>query len=49
MLRFQESSNKRISNLATVFLQDYCTEAQKKQAIESKTEWQQQAQAQTQA
>ncbi|GFR11208.1 armadillo repeat-containing protein 7 [Trichonephila clavata] len=28
MLRYQDSDNKRLSNLATVFLQDYCTEGQ---------------------
>ncbi|CAL1274413.1 unnamed protein product [Larinioides sclopetarius] len=28
MLRFKESSNRRISNLASVFLQDYCTSDQ---------------------
>ncbi|KAF8781736.1 armadillo repeat-containing protein 7-like [Argiope bruennichi] len=28
MLRFKESNNRRISNLASVFLQDYCTSDQ---------------------
>ncbi|GBN09565.1 Armadillo repeat-containing protein 7 [Araneus ventricosus] len=28
MLRFKESGNRRISNLASVFLQDYCTSDQ---------------------
>ncbi|KFM77242.1 Armadillo repeat-containing protein 7, partial [Stegodyphus mimosarum] len=32
MLRFQESNNRRLSNLATVFLQDYCSGEQIRQA-----------------
>lgn len=32
MLRFSEASNKRLSNLAQVFIQDYCTESQVNEA-----------------
>lgn len=32
MLRFSHSSNTRLSNLATVFLEDYCTPARVKEA-----------------
>ncbi|XP_064626158.1 armadillo repeat-containing protein 7-like [Lineus longissimus] len=34
MMRFSKSTNKRHSNLATVFLQDYCTKQQCVQASE---------------
>ncbi|XP_071145640.1 armadillo repeat-containing protein 7-like [Mytilus edulis] len=33
MLRFSQASNKRIGNLAKVFLQDYCTKQQKSEAL----------------
>ncbi|KAJ8305968.1 hypothetical protein KUTeg_016513 [Tegillarca granosa] len=32
MIRFSKSSNKRLSNLAHVFLQDYCTKTQVEEA-----------------
>lgn len=34
MLRFSQSANKRLSNLATVFLQDYCTEEERQLAVQ---------------
>ncbi|XP_053564863.1 armadillo repeat-containing protein 7 [Bombina bombina] len=34
MVRFSLSSNRRISNLATIFLEDYCTEKQIQEARE---------------
>ncbi|XP_038049589.1 armadillo repeat-containing protein 7-like isoform X2 [Patiria miniata] len=35
MHRFAQSTSRRLSNLASVFLQDYCTDAQRQQAAES--------------
>ncbi|XP_046568982.1 armadillo repeat-containing protein 7-like [Haliotis rubra] len=42
MLRFSRSLNKRLSNLALVFLQDYCTRSQVQEAQEVQQQQQQQ-------
>ncbi|KAK2187129.1 hypothetical protein NP493_177g01033 [Ridgeia piscesae] len=46
MLRFSSSKNSRLSNLASVFLQDYCTQEQVQKAVESERTWQLQVEAQ---
>lgn len=39
MLRFSESSNPRISNLAQVFLADYCSDQQVSNMVDARKKW----------
>ncbi|KAK2147721.1 hypothetical protein LSH36_539g01000 [Paralvinella palmiformis] len=48
MLRFKKSKNTRLSNLAVVFLEDYCSQERKDEALKLQAQWDSLVQAQAQ-